>query len=284
MAELTVIVTTRNRPELLKRAVESALMQGSSPVDVIVVDDASDPPASPDPRARLIRLPERAGSAVARNTGVRAAATRWVSFLDDDDALCDNFACVSLAALAHATVEPPVAVLSALVVVDESGAEVRTHVPPTLAKGGHFGLEDIPSEYSYYSKQTLVVERELLLSLGGFDETISARDFTDLLLRLSPVCSIIGVPDRTLRHHRHAGPRISSDVDRRLHAFDTLVTTHEAAMASHPRGFARLLIEHATTLSAARRRREALQARSRAVRVAPIHAVLLLASPRRRRQ
>lgn len=280
--QLTIVVTTHDRPGLLDRAVESALGQ-DVPVDVVVVDDGSRPPAEVDRRAKLVRNDDAGGSAAARNRGTRVARTRWVSFLDDDDELLPGFARISLAELARPERVPPVAVLSALEVVDPEGHVLRTHRPPTLPAGAHFGLEEIDTACSYYSKQTLVVDRELLLGIGGFDSDNVARDFTDLLLRLSPVCAIVGLPTVTYRQHSHRGVRMSTDPARRVAAFDSLVRSHRASFEAHPRGYARLLVEHATTLAAAGFTSEARFARLRALRLAPLRTAMLIASPRRRR-
>jgi glycosyltransferase involved in cell wall biosynthesis len=88
---VSVIVPTRDRPELLARAVRSILEQ-SYPGElacVVVFDQAE--PAEPDvevpPRRSLhaIENARAAGLAGARNTGILAATTDLVAFCDDDD-------------------------------------------------------------------------------------------------------------------------------------------------------------------------------------------------------
>jgi len=86
-SELTIIITTFNRPRMVLNAVHSALNQTLESVEGLVVDDGSDQkPELPDhPRLRLLTLEENEGVASARNAGARAARTRWITFLDDDD-------------------------------------------------------------------------------------------------------------------------------------------------------------------------------------------------------
>ena len=75
----------------MKRAVQSALTQTLSQIEVIVVIDGLDQPtrdelaAIDDSRLKVIELPSNQGSCSARNTGVAAAQAKWVAFLDDDD-------------------------------------------------------------------------------------------------------------------------------------------------------------------------------------------------------
>lgn len=88
---VSTVIPTRNRPELVKRAVLSALNQTYSNIEVVVVVDGPDPLTSQqlkelsDSRLRVIVLPESEGGSGARNAGVQAARGSWIAFLDDDD-------------------------------------------------------------------------------------------------------------------------------------------------------------------------------------------------------
>lgn len=87
---LTFILPAFGRQPMLERALASVSAQNVWPGEIIVVDDGSEPalelPALPRGlSARLIRHPDNLGAAAARNTGMRAARTEWVSFLDSDD-------------------------------------------------------------------------------------------------------------------------------------------------------------------------------------------------------
>jgi GT2 family glycosyltransferase len=79
------VVLTWNDGELLRIAVDSALDQRDVDVNVIVVDNASEPPATVgDRRVRLIRNAENLGVGGGRNVGARAGAAPFVCFLDSD--------------------------------------------------------------------------------------------------------------------------------------------------------------------------------------------------------
>ncbi len=88
---VSAVIPTRDRPQLVKRAVQSALAQTLKEIEVIVVIDGPDENTRAllaeidDPRLRVIKLPVSGGAAVARNTGIAEAAGEWVAFLDDDD-------------------------------------------------------------------------------------------------------------------------------------------------------------------------------------------------------
>ncbi|SFR67334.1 glycosyltransferase family 2 protein [Halogeometricum limi] len=90
---VTVVVTTYNRPEYLRSAVETVTEQRYAPIELVVVDDCSQTPASevladvsPDVSSfEIVRHRENRGANAARNTGVEAATGTYVAFLDDDD-------------------------------------------------------------------------------------------------------------------------------------------------------------------------------------------------------
>jgi glycosyltransferase involved in cell wall biosynthesis len=88
---VSALVPTRNRPELVCRAVRSVLSQTILEIECIVVIDGPDPATAQalseirDPRLRVMALAENVGGCEARNLGARAAQGEWVALLDDDD-------------------------------------------------------------------------------------------------------------------------------------------------------------------------------------------------------
>ena len=87
---VSAIITTHNRKELLKRAIESVLSQTYAHIELIVVDDASDDGTSEickDSRIHYIFIPkgESRGGNYARNLGVKSSRGEYCAFLDDDD-------------------------------------------------------------------------------------------------------------------------------------------------------------------------------------------------------
>jgi hypothetical protein len=84
----SIIIATRNRPELIKRAVESAHASAAS-VEVVVVDDASDRETETVCAGlagiKYLRLQRKQGVGSARNAGLIASRGEYITFLDDDD-------------------------------------------------------------------------------------------------------------------------------------------------------------------------------------------------------
>ncbi|MCU0963692.1 MAG: glycosyltransferase [Burkholderiaceae bacterium] len=106
MSTVSVIIPTLNRRDLLRQAVESAQHQSHSPIEVIVVDDGSDPRVDVDdfgPESggvvRILRNERPQGLAWARHQGVEAARGDYVVHLDDDDLFSKNLVEECVAAL-----------------------------------------------------------------------------------------------------------------------------------------------------------------------------------------
>ncbi|MGC1307863.1 MAG: glycosyltransferase [Phormidesmis sp.] len=275
---LSIIIPTYNRPHLLPRSVQSALGQTFEDLEVIVVDDGSPQPVDlPDNRRlSVVKLPKNRGIAATRNAGLRAAKGRYVTFLDDDDQLLPTMAEVALAALKEAVLPQPVAVLMGIEVISPSGEVIQTRLPPVLPKGAHFFLEEIKPGESFLSKQTLVVERELLLSIGGYDEAFSSREHTELFLRLNPVCSLLGLPVIAYRLISHSGARLSRTPALRQVDFNRLITKHRALFESHPKQFAVFVYKHALTSMRLGQKESALKALIQAYRIHPLWISRLL--------
>ena len=87
MTDFAVVIPTYRRPAYLAEAVKSVLAQTHPPAEVIVVCDgpgSSIPDELHRSPVRVIEQPH-GGESVARNTGIAAAGSEWVCFLDDDD-------------------------------------------------------------------------------------------------------------------------------------------------------------------------------------------------------
>ncbi len=88
---VTVVVATRDRPELLRKTIDSIAAQDyEGSVETVVVYDRSDP--DPDlavtggPRpVRVITNGRRPGLQGARNSGIEATTAPLIAFCDDDD-------------------------------------------------------------------------------------------------------------------------------------------------------------------------------------------------------
>ena len=88
--DISVVIPTFNRCELLKRAVSSVFNQTIPIREIIIVDNGStdntgEMIASLFPKTIYIHE-KRKGVSFARNLGIKKCHSRWIAFLDSDDA------------------------------------------------------------------------------------------------------------------------------------------------------------------------------------------------------
>jgi glycosyltransferase involved in cell wall biosynthesis len=182
---ITVVIPTKDRPQLAANAAKMALAQRGVSPQVIVVDNGSSPEnaatlrAILDPRASLITEPARIGVSAARNLGLRAATTRWVAFLDDDDYWTPDKLATQLRALGHS---PSLLwVMSGAVAVTEDGRFVGLSQPATIANLYREVLVHSPPA----AMSDLVVDRITALAIGGFRTDLAYWEDWDFVIRFA---------------------------------------------------------------------------------------------------
>ncbi|MEU5567645.1 glycosyltransferase family 2 protein [Micromonospora musae] len=112
--EVSVVIPTFARPDLVTRAVRSALAQTVTDIEIIVVIDGPDQATQDalsgidDHRLRLVQLAQKGGAPNARNVGVEHAAAPWTALLDDDDEWLPEKLSVQLAYARTATAALPI--------------------------------------------------------------------------------------------------------------------------------------------------------------------------------
>src|SRR5436190_8120377 len=185
---VSVIIPTRNRPDLVVGAVRSALAQDAVPVEVCVVDDASEPPVvlpgELADQVTLVRFDSHRGPGAARNAGLAATGAELVAFLDDDDVWLPG----KLARQLPALDEQVVAVACGFGVWN--GAElIASAVPPNP-----FDARNLLAHPSLWPS-TVVARRAALEAAGCFDETLARAQDWDLWLRLAEVGGVAIVPE-----------------------------------------------------------------------------------------
>jgi glycosyltransferase involved in cell wall biosynthesis len=190
MSSISVVIPTRGRPALLRRALASVAAQTAPPWETIVVVDGPDPESLAlleslgMPNLRWQVNAESVGASEARNQGVRAAGGEWIALLDDDDEWLPTKLERQLATLGASAAAIPIGT-SQLITRTPSGDYVGPPEPPRA--GEHL------SEYLFtrsgafagggrIQTSTLLVRRQLLLDLP-FDAALPRYQDTDWVLR-----------------------------------------------------------------------------------------------------
>ena len=263
---VSVVIPTRARPELVVRAVRSALGQSDPDLDVVVAVDGPDPDteaalaAIPDPRLRVVVSARSEGAGAARNRGVEAATGRWIAFLDDDDEWLPTKLERQLAAMEASGLPRPIGACAIIVRGPTGDRAWRQRLP---------GPREPLSEYLFVRRtpwhgegtvgtSTIVAPRELLLEVP-FDPTVRRFQDADWLLRAAAAGAELVFVDAQLSIWTAPEGRstitAAHAVDWR-HAYDWIVARRQLVT---PRAYAAFLLVRVAALAAVAGDRSAIR-------------------------
>ena len=172
MLKISVLIGTRNRPEVVRRCIDSVMMQNYEALEVIVLDDASSPPMDTTPYAtctypiRFIRSETHLGLAVVRNKLIEEASGDIYFIIDDDAYFTEND---SIEAVANAFNENPQLGILAVKIIDYRGNMIRPLTPHSRSQLRlDETLIDRPHRISYFNGGAHALRRTVLQKSGTF--------------------------------------------------------------------------------------------------------------------
>jgi glycosyltransferase involved in cell wall biosynthesis len=259
-----VIIATRDRPELLRRAIEAVLAQrydGALAVTVVFDQSEPDPTLAVDDARRSVRVTTNTrtpGLPGARNTGITSTSNPLVAFCDDDDVWLP------------AKVAAQVAVLD-----DEPGVELvttgifvvaGTSVTPRVIDGGWVTQADLArSRVLEAHPSTFLFRRSAVEGIGLVDEELPggyAEDY-EWLLRAAARHPVAAVPLPLAEVHWHRSSFFADRWRMIIDALDELVAKHPE-LRTDAKGLARIqgqqAFAHASLGDRAAARRTAVEA------------------------
>ncbi|MGI8656817.1 MAG: glycosyltransferase family 2 protein [Pyrinomonadaceae bacterium] len=191
MPKVSVIIATRNRPQLLPRAVASAQKAGTN-VEIIVVDDASTKETADVCRKlagiRYVRLERNQNLGGARNVGILASSGDFITFLDDDDVRLPG----SLDAQAEALASCPEAgFVYGQTMLGDQDCVPTGYVYPMPCPQGDVFWELL--ERNFIGCPSAVFRRSCLYRIGLPGASIPGIEDWDLWIRLAELYSVIAI-------------------------------------------------------------------------------------------
>lgn len=206
---VSIIVPTKDRPELLQDTLASVNAQCYTNWELVVVNDGGADVGElvreldVHSRFRYLRHPVSRGLPAARNTGIRFSRGDILCYLDDDDtfrpehlqtvvsALCENQAEFVYAEAEYIHEE----------VIDGERREVSRSTPYS---GIEYSREQLHVA-NFIPVNTWAHRRELLERAGLFDCELNAFEDWDLLLRFAQLVDFVHVPRLTVEVHIRPG-------------------------------------------------------------------------------
>lgn len=241
MATISVILATRNRPQLFAEALRSVVNQSVRPLEIIVVNDGSDESHLQDYARclaasgelirsyQLIRRPKGHGQGYALNFGVEHAKGDYVAFLDDDDTWTDvghleratkviastdgivDLYLTEQAAFANGArkLEP--------IWIEDLGPLLRREAREPDNSGSYVvSVEDLLRCTGFCHMNTLIVRRALFERIGGMDESNRWECDRDLYLRLIDQAQLIRYAPFVVSRHNIPDPTKAANTTTRL--------------------------------------------------------------------
>lgn len=185
MPFVSVIIPTYNRAHLLRATLDSVLAQGYGDYELVVVDDGSrdDTPASLTGLGKRIvyRSIAHQGPCVARNVGLQIAQGETIAFLDSDDLWRADFLQKMVGALRAA---PHTGFVYCDYELFDDKGPIRTGCLRAADKirGNLFPRL---LQRDFLCMGALLIRRECLLEVGGFDPALPLAHDWELWLRLA---------------------------------------------------------------------------------------------------
>jgi len=214
-------------PVWLREAVASALAQRGCQIELIVVDDGSDPPVDElladveDDRLQVLRVPH-GRVAVARNAGVEAARGEWFRFVDCDDVIVED-STAHLLALADGE---DVIAYGATLVCDEALRPLST--VETTAQG-RVAEACLLNRFAT-TIHSLLYPRSVVEAIGPWEPSIVVSQDWDYALRAFEQADVRG-DRRVATHYRMHGRMNSRNVPEGIRGYRLVV---ERYFERHP--------------------------------------------------
>ena len=205
--EVTCAVPVRNDPEGLTRLLVSLETHRPAPASVLIAEDGShDPGVIADIAsrgcARLIQRGVARGPAAARNEAWRATDSPIVAFLDADVEVTAGWLAPLLAHFA----DPAVAAVAPRVRApdheDTTLDRFEWHCSP-LDMGALASMVGPGQRVPYVPSAALLVRRDVLAALGGFDEDLRFGEDVDLIWRAVAAGWTVRYEPSVVVHHRN---------------------------------------------------------------------------------
>lgn len=201
---VSAIITTHNRVDLVKRAIESVLWQTYPNIECIVVSDNSTDGTNEYCQNRKditfinIKPEESKGGNYARNLGIQAAQGAYIAFLDDDDCWLSS------------KIEKQVELLEAkkceCVYCLRKYEYIHEHGVKEFYESLDYAIEgDIHSiifRHSFTSTSCLLTTKSILEKVGGFDNDLIKMQEYELLIRIAQLTPVFYVHDDYLVLYR----------------------------------------------------------------------------------
>lgn len=211
---VSVIIPTYSRPDNICRAIDSVLAQTYKNIEIIVVDDnGEDSPHQLETQkvlddyikqGKIIYLKHdvnKNGSA-ARNTGYHYSKGLYLTFLDDDDEIHPLKIEKQVDSLENSGGKYGMSYVGCKIIRND-----KVERTIEAKKSGNLMKDMLLGEWGVGSGSNLLIRREAVDKVGGYDESFMRHQDVEFTLRLFRYYEIVGVNEVLLTKHNDTKPR-----------------------------------------------------------------------------
>jgi glycosyltransferase involved in cell wall biosynthesis len=187
--DISVIIPTFNRSDTISNAINSVLKQTFEPNEIIVIDDCSNDNTQEILKSIdnivILKTKKNSGAQTARNIGIKAAKSDWITFLDSDDEWLPRKLEKQISVLKSINFDP-FSVIHGDCLINN----IDTN------KERQWNLHDIDGKnvYSLMLKKSgtffpaILTSKKALKTIGYLDEKVISFQEWDTSIRLSKIC------------------------------------------------------------------------------------------------
>lgn len=197
---VSAIITTYNRCNLLKNAINSVLNQTYHDIEIIVVDDHSTDETESymsqldNPKIRYYHLDDNLGVSHARNFGIQKSLGDYIAFLDDDDEWMEDKIEKQMPVFDQD--ERIGLVYTQRLIINDRGKSYKTH-----KKGVGDLSHQILLDNMIGPPSSVIVKKDVFSKAGYFDEDIKIYEDFDLWIRIAQHYHVGNIDEALVKYH-----------------------------------------------------------------------------------
>lgn len=179
---LTIIIPTCDRQEQANRLINKLQSIISDFIQIIIIDNGSKTfflKQSNNKLAniRIIKTDPKIGASAARNIGLNLTNTKWITFIDDDDMIPDDYI-TEIISLINSNPKDSIFVFPLKKIINNKIIDYKKF--PENKKKQRSLFYSNPG----FGGQNVLYKTKVLIELNGFNEIIKSSEDRDLALRL----------------------------------------------------------------------------------------------------
>jgi glycosyltransferase involved in cell wall biosynthesis len=249
MPEVSVIIPTYNRHDIVSSTIESVIKQTFTDLEIIIVNDSEDDKSLlnvinqfDDNRIHCLKNQRKKGANGARNTGYQNAKGKYIAFLDDDDRWHVDKIQKQIQKFNESSDGVGI-VYSGYEIVCPSSPEFFKNIFPT--KSGK--VQDDIIYGNFIGSPTPLIKKDVFPDGPPYDENLESAQDWDLWIRLSENARLEYV-DEILAEYVVHGDQISSDLSKKLDSLNYIIVKHSELYNKNKKALSTIYIKTAILL------------------------------------